>query len=72
MPAGPPGRLRYLCTSANGQVALGAYGLESGADRFLPVALDVLTLSEAGIADVIAFRTPGVFARFGLPDALAA
>ena len=72
MPGGPPPRLRYLQTRANGQLALGAYGFDPERNRFLPIALDVLTLRGARIADITAFRTPEIFRRFGLPDELAA
>jgi RNA polymerase sigma-70 factor (ECF subfamily) len=72
MPGGPSPRLRYVQTTANGQVALGTYRLDPEGKRFVPVALDVLTLRGPRIADVTAFRTPGVFERFGLPDELAA
>jgi RNA polymerase sigma-70 factor (ECF subfamily) len=72
MPGGPPPRLRYVPTSANGQLAVGAYALDPERSRYLPIALDVLTLRGARIGDVTAFRTPELFARFGLPDELAA
>jgi RNA polymerase sigma-70 factor (ECF subfamily) len=72
MPGGPPPRLRYVPTRANGQPALGTYALDAERNRYLPIALDVLTLRGAQIADVTAFRTPDVFPRFGLPDELAA
>jgi RNA polymerase sigma-70 factor (ECF subfamily) len=72
MPGGPPPRLRYVRASANGQVALGTYRLDPERSRFLAVALDVLTLQDAQIADVTAFRTPDVFPRFGLPLELVA
>jgi RNA polymerase sigma-70 factor, ECF subfamily len=72
MPGGPPPRLRYLPTRANGQIALATYRLDASRTRFFPIALDVLTLRGARIADVTAFRTPEVFPRFGLPTELAA
>ena len=72
IPGGPPAGLRYLPTRANGQLALGAYALDPGGGRFRPIALDVLTLRGARIAEIIAFRTPAVFRSFGLPDELAA
>jgi RNA polymerase sigma-70 factor, ECF subfamily len=72
MPGGPPPRLRYVPTRANGQLAVGAYALDPERSRYLPIALDVLTLRGQQIADVTAFRTPGIFTRFGLPDELAA
>jgi RNA polymerase sigma-70 factor, ECF subfamily len=72
MPGGPPPRLRYLPTRANGQLALATYRLDASRTRFFPIALDVLTLRGARIQDVTAFRTPEVFPRFGLPTELAA
>jgi RNA polymerase sigma-70 factor (ECF subfamily) len=72
MPGGPPPRLRYVPTRANGQLALGTYRLDGNGSRFLPIALDVLTLRGAEIADVTAFRTPEAFPSFGLPTELAA
>jgi RNA polymerase sigma-70 factor, ECF subfamily len=72
MPGGPPPRLRYLPASANGQLALGTYGLDAERNRYVPIALDVLTLRGARIAEVFAFRMPDVFPRFGLPEELAA
>ena len=70
MPGGPPPRLRYVSTSANGQPALGTYRLDRDAGSYLPLALDVLTLRGSWIAEVMAFRTPDVFPRFGLPAEL--
>jgi RNA polymerase sigma-70 factor, ECF subfamily len=72
MPSGPPSRLRYVPTRANGQLAIGAYAFDPTRRRYLPIALDVLTLRGRRIADVTAFRTPEFFSRFGLPDELAA
>ena len=72
MPGGPPPRLRYVPAQANGQLALGTYALDADRGRYVPIALDVLTLRDERIAVIPAFRTPKVFARFGLPDALAA
>jgi RNA polymerase sigma-70 factor, ECF subfamily len=66
MPDGPSPRLRCVPARANGQVALGVYLLKG--DAFAPLVLDVLTLRGELIADVTAFRTPAVFARFGLPE----
>jgi RNA polymerase sigma-70 factor (ECF subfamily) len=70
MPGPPPTGLRYVPTSANGQLALGTYALDLDGERFLPIALDVLTLRGARIAAITAFRTPEIFRRFGLPHEL--
>jgi RNA polymerase sigma-70 factor (ECF subfamily) len=70
VPAGPPHHLRVVPTRACGQLALGVYALEREAGAYLPAALDVLTVREAHIADVTAFRTPAVFREFDLPDRL--
>jgi RNA polymerase sigma-70 factor (ECF subfamily) len=72
MPGGPPPRLRYIPTRANGQLALGTYRFDPERNGYLALALDVLTLRGARIAEVTAFRTPEVFPRFGLPSELAA
>ena len=37
----------------------------------MPIALDVLTFTGETIADVVAFRTPCLFERFGLPSVLS-
>ena len=70
MPSGPPPRLRYVPTRANGQLAVGTYQLDAGADRYVPIALDVLTLRDDSIAEIVAFRMPELFDRFGLPGEL--
>jgi RNA polymerase sigma-70 factor (ECF subfamily) len=70
MPGGPPPRLRYVSTSANGQPALATYRFNRDAGRYLPIALDVLALRGSSIAEVVAFRTPELFPRFGLPEEL--
>jgi RNA polymerase sigma-70 factor, ECF subfamily len=70
MPGGPAPRLRYVPTRANGQLALGTYQLDPQTGSYLPLALDVLTLEGSLITEVIAFRTPELFPRFGLPDEL--
>jgi RNA polymerase sigma-70 factor, ECF subfamily len=71
MPGGPPGELRYVATRANGQLALGTYGNPRDG-LFVPVALDVLTLRGAQIAEILAFRSTEVFRRFGLPESVSA
>ena len=71
MPAGPPPRLRYVATCANGQPAVGVYLIDADAGCYKPLALDVLTLRGPLIAAVTAFRMPAIFARFGLPAELS-
>ena len=70
MPGGPPPRLRYVPTRANGQLALATYQLDRDEGGYVPIALDVLTLDGPRIADVTAFRMPEAFRSFGLPDTL--
>jgi RNA polymerase sigma-70 factor, ECF subfamily len=70
MPGGPPPRLRYVPTRANGQLALATYQLDRDEGGYVPIALDVLTLDGPRIADVTAFRLPEAFRSFGLPDTL--
>jgi RNA polymerase sigma-70 factor (ECF subfamily) len=70
MPEGPPPRLRYLPTSANGQPALAAYLLDADAGRYVPIALDVLALEGDRVASVVAFRGADVLRGFGVPDEL--
>jgi RNA polymerase sigma-70 factor, ECF subfamily len=72
MPEGPPRRLRFVPTRANGQPAAAVYALHRDGARYVPLALDVLTLRDGSIEGVTAFRTPDVFSRFGLPPELAA
>ena len=72
MPGGPPPRLRYVPTRANGQPALATCQRDPEAGSYLPIALDVLTLDGARISEITAFRTPEIFPLFGLPDELAA
>jgi RNA polymerase sigma-70 factor (ECF subfamily) len=70
MPGGPPPRLRYLPTAANGQPAVGTYRRDPLSGVYRAIALDVLTLRGESISDITAFRTPEVLARFGLPAEL--
>ena len=66
-----PGDLRTVPAAANGQPALAAY--LCGPDGvYRAHALQVLTCTETGIARIIAFIEPGLFATFGLPDQLPA
>jgi RNA polymerase sigma-70 factor (ECF subfamily) len=59
-------RARLVPTRANGQLAFAHYYWDAGAEAFLAHAIDVLTLEGSQIKDITIFRTPEVFARFGL------
>jgi RNA polymerase sigma-70 factor (ECF subfamily) len=63
------GTFRFAQTRANGQAALGVYRRRNGdAHRFLQ--MQVLTMTETGIAQINAFRVNGLYAQFGLPAVL--
>jgi RNA polymerase sigma-70 factor, ECF subfamily len=65
------GGLRMVPTAANGQPALAAY--PRGHDGvYRAYAVQVLTCTPAGIARIVAFRDPELFATFGLPQELPA
>jgi dihydrofolate reductase len=64
----PP--LRSALTTANGQPAVGWYILDREQDSFLPVSIEVLTLEGNRVKDIVAFVSPGLFERFGLPVAV--
>jgi RNA polymerase sigma-70 factor, ECF subfamily len=66
-PAGP-GELRMVPAQANGQSAFGMYYLKDGV--FAPFQLQVLDITEDGIAHVTAFFDESLFALFGLPQTL--
>ena len=57
---------RMLPTAANGQLAVGAYELDSSG-VYAPHGVTVLTLDAQRIAEIIHFRTPALVESFGLP-----
>jgi RNA polymerase sigma-70 factor (ECF subfamily) len=57
---------RLLPTTANGQLALGAYRLDRS-DVYLPYGLAVLTFHEERIDEIHVFRDPTALERFKLP-----
>src|SRR5215469_1331200 len=61
-----PGRERLIPVGANGQPAFAVYQREPGGTHHAH-ALQVLTVTTRGIARVVAFQDPGLFASFGLP-----
>ena len=66
----PP--LRSALTTANGQPAVAWYILDGEQGSFLPASLEVLTLDGDRVRDIVAFASPGLFERFGLPLAVPA
>jgi RNA polymerase sigma-70 factor (ECF subfamily) len=66
----PGTRWRLLPVNANGQLAFGEYRWNEMAERFVAEAVTVLTIADALIADITAFRRPDLFAPFGLPEQL--
>jgi RNA polymerase sigma-70 factor (ECF subfamily) len=61
-----PGRFRMVPTMANGQPAFAVYQRgRDGADH--ADAVTVPTVTTTGIARIVTFRNPGLFALFGLP-----
>ena len=62
-------RWRFLPAIANSQLAFGTYLWEDAAGAYVPGGLDVLTLREGRVAEVVAFLSAD-FTRFGLPARL--
>jgi RNA polymerase sigma-70 factor, ECF subfamily len=61
-----------IATRANGQPAVASYGLDRESGRYTASAIDVFTFEGDAIKEITAFVNPEMFARFGLPQALAA
>ena len=61
-----PGGLRLVPVTANGQPAFAVYQREPGG-AYRAHALLVPTVTATGIARIVAFQDPGLFASFGLP-----
>jgi RNA polymerase sigma-70 factor, ECF subfamily len=66
-----PGRERLVPVTANGQPAFAVYQREPGG-TYRAHAVQVLTVTVRGIARIVAFADPGLFASFGLPPELPA
>ena len=62
-------RWRFLPTSANGQLAFGTYLWDDGAGAYLPGGLDVLTLQNGRVAQIVAFLSADL-TDYGLPASL--
>ena len=64
---GSPGDWRMVPTTANGQPAAAAY--HRGADgAYRAYGIVVLTATTTGIARIVVFADPDLFAKFGLPQ----
>jgi RNA polymerase sigma-70 factor (ECF subfamily) len=61
-----PGGLRLVPVMANGQPAFAVYQREPGG-TYHAHAVQVLTVTTRGIARIVAFADPDLFASFGLP-----
>jgi RNA polymerase sigma-70 factor (ECF subfamily) len=64
-------RWRFLPASANGQLAFGTYLWDEDADAYLPGGLDVLTIRNGQVAQIVAFLSADL-TDFGLPASLPA
>jgi RNA polymerase sigma-70 factor (ECF subfamily) len=60
--------VRLVPTRANGQLAFGQYTWDAGAQALVAHGIHVLALEGGQIKEITIFRTPEVFARFGLPE----
>ena len=66
-----PGLLRLVPATANGQPAFAVYEREPPG-TFRAHAIQVLTVTDTGIARIVAFADPSLFGPFGLPPHLPA
>ncbi|MET0422688.1 MAG: RNA polymerase subunit sigma-70 [Actinoplanes sp.] len=65
------GDLRAVPTTANRQPAVGFYLWREQENAYLPLTLDVLRFTGGAITEIVTFHDDR-FARFGLPDRIAA
>jgi RNA polymerase sigma-70 factor, ECF subfamily len=63
------GEVRGVVTRANRQPAVACYLKRPGDSTFRPMALDVISIDEGLIGEIVTFP-PAVFPSFGLPDEL--
>jgi RNA polymerase sigma-70 factor, ECF subfamily len=61
-----PGDFALVAARANGQPAFAAY-MKSGDGRLRAHAIQVLSVSAAGVSRIVAFQDQGLFPAFGLP-----
>jgi RNA polymerase sigma-70 factor (TIGR02960 family) len=62
-------RWRFQPTTANGQLAFGTYLWDAAAGAYLPGGLDVLTIRDDRVTEIVAFLAADL-SHFGLPAAL--
>ncbi|HEY1573282.1 MAG TPA: sigma-70 family RNA polymerase sigma factor [Pseudonocardiaceae bacterium] len=70
-PLQPQARWRFLPTTANGQPAFGTYLWLDAAHAYLPGGLDVLTIHDGQVTEIVAFISADL-TDFGLPASLPA
>jgi RNA polymerase sigma-70 factor, ECF subfamily len=68
---GAPGKWRMIPTAANGGAATACY-MQAGDGRYLAHGIQVLRLTETGVAHVVSFNDPGLLGVFGFPPVLPA
>jgi hypothetical protein len=64
------GRWRLLPTGANGQTAFGLYRQTEIPGLHRAYGIQLVTMSDGLIGDIITFINPALFAHFDLPSAL--
>jgi RNA polymerase sigma-70 factor (ECF subfamily) len=69
-PLGSGLRWRMQPIEANGQTALAQYVWSEPDGSFVAEAITLLSIDDGAISEITAFRTPRMFAGFGLPVAL--
>lgn len=65
-----PGDMRFIPTTANGQLAAAMYFLNKETGRHERFQLHVIELAPGGISHVVAFMDEALFTTFGLPEYL--
>jgi RNA polymerase sigma-70 factor (ECF subfamily) len=69
-PAEGPGDMRFIRTTANGQLAAALYMLNRESGKHEAFQLHVLDIQPDGVSHVVAFLDTSLFEKFGLPASL--